>query len=76
MTVERLFFLFGCSPTFFHAEMVYFSGVQKGLDLPKYILIFRSAVNGNLRITRLFTEEDQYGSESSTLFLNGKGDLI
>ena len=44
--------------------------------MQEYLLIFRSAVNGNLRITRLFTEEDLYGSESSTLFLNGKGDLI
>jgi hypothetical protein len=50
------------------------SGANTGL--PKYFLIFRSAVNGNLRITRLFTAEDLYGSESSTLFLNGKGDLI
>ncbi len=35
-------------------------------------LIFRSTVNKIQRITRLFTEEDLYRSETRTLFLNRK----
>ena len=41
MMVERSFFRFwGCDSTFFHAEMVYFSGVQKELGLAFYFLKF------------------------------------
>ena len=56
--------------------LTYNSNVIDTVLVAMKILIFRSAVNKIQRITRLFTEEDLYRSETRTLFLNGKGDRI
>ena len=67
--------IFRLFPIVFLKLLTYNRNVVGAVLVAVKIMIFRSAVNEIQRITRLFTEEDLYRSETRTLFLNRKGEI-